>query len=757
MTRQTYTAAKTRSQGRSAWAISFRHPVKRDPRTNSGMKIRRGLGTSDDAEADRLVDQMNILLGQEAWWSISQRERASREFAPVIVSAFFDPLEPESGDTAAIREHHIAMPDRSHGYTRVLFVGTTGAGKTTLLRHMIGSDHKRDRFPSTSTAKCTICDIEVIVGDSPYEAVVTFLDEWRVHTYIVECVVAAGVAVWEGGTDEEVAERLLHHSDQRFRLSYVLGRWDPNDGIQPDDDWTMALSPGTEADQEVDDDDGALSDTERHLCHEFLATLVSRIRAAAEEITAELQREFGAEATDPTGPEYNVYQDLFESELEAYGACDDIVKDIVDEVRTRFDRTTSGELQRRKSGWPESWRLTSEDRKGFVQQIRWFSSNHTKSYGRLLTPLVDGIRLKGPFHPKHDITDRQSKLVFVDGQGLGHTPDSSASITTHITSKFGIVDVILLVDSAEQPVQAAPLAALRAILSSGHQRKLAVAFTHFDNVKGDNLPGAKEKRDHVIASVRNGIGGFKDMGQIAVSSLLRGINNRSFMLGYLDQPSGDLPKGFVGELDRLLRFFENSIKPAETTDLQPKYDMSGLPFAVQEAADDFNKRWAGVLGLGSGYGHKREHWTRIKALTRRFALQWDVEYDTLQPVADLVKRLEESILRFLEKPLDWSRRPKDEDEAEGVLSEIRQEVSAALHELAKKRISAEHIGEWVEAYKRRGTGSTFVRAREVMNIYDAAAPIPGTVVDRIAAGFLQDVRQIVRPAIEDNGGIIEAP
>ena len=42
-----------------------------------------------------------------------------------------------------------------------------------------------------------------------------------------------------------------------------------------------------------------------------------------------------------------------------------------------------------------------------------------------------------------------------------------------------------------------------------------------------------------------------------------------------------------------------------------------------------------------------------------------------------------------------------------------------------------------------------------MNIYDAAAPIPGTIVDRIALDFLRDVRQIVRKSIEDNGGIIE--
>ena len=90
-----------------------------------------------------------------------------------------------------------------------------------------------------------------------------------------------------------------------------------------------------------------------------------------------------------------------------------------------------------------------------------------------------------------------------------------------------------------------------------------------------------------------------------------------------------------------------------------------------------------------------------------------------------------------------------------MLSEIRQEVSAAIHELARSRIAAEHVPDWVDANNRRGSGSTFVRARQVMNIYDAAAPIPGTVVDRVAADFLRDVRQIVRKAIEDNGGIID--
>ena len=66
---------------------------------------------------------------------------------------------------------------------------------------------------------------------------------------------------------------------------------------------------------------------------------------------------------------------------------------------------------------------------------------------------LDGIRVIGPLFPV--FTDHQAKLVLLDGQGLGHTPDSSTSVTTHITRRFSEVDAILLVDNAEQPVQAA--------------------------------------------------------------------------------------------------------------------------------------------------------------------------------------------------------------------------------------------------------------------------------------------------------------
>ena len=132
----------------------------------------------------------------------------------------------------------------------------------------------------------------------------------------------------------------------------------------------------------------------------------------------------------------------------------ELVHDILDDIRSRFELVDSGELRRRRSGWPESWVFATQDRDEFIREVRRFSSNYAPHFGRLLTPLVDGIRVRGPLFPAFG--DLQPRLVLLDGQDLGHTPESSSSVTTHITRRYQDVDVVLLVDSSQHPMQAAP-------------------------------------------------------------------------------------------------------------------------------------------------------------------------------------------------------------------------------------------------------------------------------------------------------------
>ncbi|NGZ10450.1 MAG: hypothetical protein CV088_13855 [Nitrospira sp. LK70] len=716
------------------------------------------MGTSDDMEADAMVAQMNNILSDTSWWNASKRKEAELLFSKPVIEAFYNEIQAGHDDPEALRESHIRLPNaEKDGYSRVLFVGTTGAGKTSLLRQLIGSDPDSDRFPSTASAKTTIADIEVIQAKGPFEAAVTFFTEFQTQANIEECVIEAALAVFEKAPIEKVAERFLNHRDQKFRLNYILGNLRKDDGVGSQDEMSF------DEDDTVRGlaDETVLTEDERAANRVQLEKYLEHIAQLSQSIVAELQADLGVKlkaARQDREAAQQLIEENFESRLTQEEGFHELVQDILEDVRARFDLVNVGDLQHRRSGWPELWLFKSEDREEFIRQIRWFSSNYWPQFGRLLTPLVDGIRVRGPLFA--EFVEGAPKVAFIDGQGLGHTPDSSSSITTHVTRRFSQVNVILLVDNAQQPMQAAPLSVLRAVASSGHHTKLAIAFTHFDLIRGQNLPTASAKRSHVMASVLNALSSLREaLGPSVVKAIEHGLDTRCFMLGGVDRQFGKLlPRAaehMRGQLGQMVEFFETAILPPPPARACPSYDPTGINFAVQEAVSKFQGPWLARLGIGSYVGYGKEHWARVKALNRRIAgeLSPSYEYDTLRPVADLIMQLRESISRFLNTPIGWTREAIDEQEEQAIIAHIRQLVDVELHNLAVKRLVEDHLNEWRNAYdKLRGPGSTDDRAVAIHGIYDVAAPLPGAVMSQASAAFLADIRRIVISAIRANGG-----
>jgi len=755
MSKQIYTASKTRSN-RPGWSIGFRHPLRNDSKGRPGLKMRRGLGTSDEAEAETMVAEMNLILSDQSWWNASKRKEAELRFSKPVVEAFYDEIQAGRDDSEDLRESYIRLPNaEKDGYSRVMFVGTTGAGKTSLLSQLIGSDPDDDQFPAIGPGKTTIADIEVIQAEGDFESAVTFFTEFQTQANIEECVIDAALAVLENAPTEKVADRFLNHRDQKFRLSYLLGAW--REGTVGDSQDEMSFDETGEA--QVFNEDGALTNEERAANRESIEKYLSRVGQLTKSVVASLIDELGVDMK-VAGPDREAAQELIEENFEDCLTQDEgfheLVQDILEDVRSRFDLIEAGELLRRRSGWPELWRFKGKERDEFIRHLRWFSSNHWPQFGRLLTPLVDGIRVRGPLFP--DSMECKPKVAFIDGQGLGHTPDSSASVSTRVTRRFGHVDVILLVDNAQQPMQAAPLSVLRALASSGHNNKLAIAFTHFDQIKGQNLPTFREKRAHVMASVLNALSNLRDvLGISVVKAIEHGIDSRCFMLGGVDRSLAKLPSRAAtymkGQLEDLVRFFEAAILPPPAAEARPVYDPTGISFAVQEAVTKFQGPWLARLGMGTYEGFSKEHWTRVKALNRRIAGELDDEYDTLRPVADLVTQLRESLSRFLNAPISWTRKPVDEQEEQASIAFIRQMVDVALHDLAVRRLVEVHLAQWRVAYDEfRGPGSTRRRATVIHGIYDSAAPLPDAVMTAPSVSFLTEIRRIVTSAIEANGG-----
>ena len=105
MTDTFYTASLSRTQGRSTWAIIFRHPKRTDPTTGKeGLRVRQSLKTDDDLEAAKLRDDMNVLLSSPHLWDLGAREQALAALDPRVVDIFYYKLEGGETDFLALRE-----------------------------------------------------------------------------------------------------------------------------------------------------------------------------------------------------------------------------------------------------------------------------------------------------------------------------------------------------------------------------------------------------------------------------------------------------------------------------------------------------------------------------------------------------------------------------------------------------------------------------------------------------------------------------
>ena len=738
-----YKATKTRS-GRPGWSVIFGHPLRRDARGKFGLKIRRGLNTNDDERADELVSELNTLLSDRRWWSADRRSDAEAHgFSGQVISAFFDGIEVGRTDTRQLREAKIRLPGRTDGYARVLFVGTFAAGKTTLLRQMIGSSHERDSFPATSAGRTTTADTEIITSEGSFDAVVTFMSEFELRALLDECIEAACLAAIDGKSDEKIAAALLTHHEQRFRLFHILGEMDPNEEAGQDD---FAFDGPESTTRHVLDETDRIADQERKANAGRLLGYVGRIKALASGISAETAEHLGALEAQPSQDDKAAWLESYSDELFKSEELVTLALDIKDAIEDRFASVAHG-LERSPTGWPLVWSFSTDDRGTFLHEIRRFSGNHALDFGRLLTPLVDGVRVRGPWRSGLTELQNPERLVLLDGEGLGHKAEAVSSISTAVTSRFADVDLILLVDSAQQPMQAAPIALFRAVGTAGYSEKLVVAFSKFDLVKGDNLQSLAQKRNHVFASITNALKSLRQiLGAPVAADLERRLEHRVFFVGGLDRERQAIPPGVVRELGRLLDLFRAAALPVKPVEAAPIYAPSGLETALLKAVECFLQPWKARL--------RDEHFSRIKALSRRFVSGGD-HYDTLMPASDFIDSLQTEISRWLESPADWTRQPADDDERIDAIKRVRNAVYSALHELAKFRLGDQHREDWRSAYNHSGGGSARRRAHEITRIYEESAPPLSSAMTPAARAFLTDVLRIVQNAVVDSGGRFE--
>ena len=271
---------------------------------------------------------------------------------------------------------------------------------------------------------------------------------------------------------------------------------------------------------------------------------------------------------------------------------------------------------------------------------------------------------------------------------------------------------------------------------------------------------AAEKANHVLASAENVLAAFgEELGPYAERAFRQRLESARFFLADLHEPlNADTHSGkrTISQLRKLLEAIDAVIERPQPDEGRPVYDRMNLVLAIHSAANAFHDSWRPRLGLEFKTGIAKEHWTRIKALSRRLAEGWNDEYDTLKPIADLRKELVERIYVFVQNPLRWEGPEPTEDEKQSCFDGFADNLARRLLALCTRRVWRERTAQWQDAYFQQGIGSTFVRARIIGDeVYKPAAPVPDVTPSPDRNQFLREVISEVEGAAEETETILE--
>ena len=741
-----YVATVRQNPGRRGLIVDFRHPLRPDPSNQGkpGRKVRKGLGTANRAVADGLVAELNKLLADPTLHSPAARARAEGSFDRRVVEIFYEGIEPRRQNYRALRDEHLPFPPREEGYPRILFLGAPGAGKTTLLRQLIGSHPVRDRFPSTSVNRTTTCETEVIVGPPEFSAVVTFMSEDEADFEVRQSISGAILRAVDAASDGEVAKTFLERSDMRFRLKYVLGDW-PEDNIEDDP---------YETDEEVTSDESdaasvAVSSAEAETLAIKLRAYVATIRETAtnsQEEVEKLQGPIERLSADERGTALDWIQELAE-ESDAYS---NLVTDILDDLRDKFEKIPAGRLLKTTTGWPRLWLMKAQavERAEFLAAVRFYSGIDRRQWGKLLTPLVNGIRVAGPFVPLWEQAGKAPRLVIIDTEGLGHKANTTPDLPDHIISLFADSDAILLVHKGDVAFTFEGGKVLEAIGGAGQTAKTIMVFSRMDGVRGDNIKGWQAKRDYAFSGVRNVIENqiAKSLTPDVARFMQTHLDQHAFYLGSLQEAD---PRAARSELSALLRELSSIVPPPAPARAFPGYSYDLLVLALQSGVEGFRIPWRAYLGLQRHSDLQPLPWQSVKAVSRRYAEGFDDGYP-IRPASNLLNAMTLAIGRFLENPVGWDGSPTS-DERRLILDRIKEAVSIRLTHFSAQQVRERPQPEWQQAYAFRGKGTTFDRKMKIEALYERWVPIPTNESDDIqqVQEFINAAKDLVKEAIED--------
>jgi len=323
--------------------------------------------------------------------------------------------------------------------------------------------------------------------------------------------------------------------------------------------------------------------------------------------------------------------------------------------------------------------------------------------------LVEYIRIEGEHLLSDWLKPLNLEFLLIDGEGIGHSlKEKRDTLSVRHYDFFDYCNHILLMEKGEDPFISGGQGAIESIFLNGYKNKFRLIFSKIDKIDNSDRNGFLRRR---LANLENALNEQK---------IIFGLENRNtYKLEKLNESK--ITEYSQREIKRL---FEDIKNQEESTFIPLEYDFNN--FFSNLETEEFVSYFRQKID--------REHWTRVKAFTKRMSNK-EVEYDSIKPISE--------ILMFLMRDINIFLQIENQFNSDVINSQnrIKQELSKKLRDYIYKELIVENNHLWKQAYFEQGEGSHKRRKDFIFkNIIHDFLP---TFNDKKFVDFKQSVKKLL--------------
>ncbi|MEK5394309.1 hypothetical protein [Paenibacillus sp. FSL K6-2859] len=706
--------SKSKNKGRETWNVNFYHPLILNEKTGEEVRIRRSTFTDCEEELAIIVNDLETLINNEEYHNIVKKPYALTLFNKTAVELFYNDIQIKSEkDHEDLRDEKIPMEKDNQ---IIDIEGFSGAGKTSLLSQLLGLDVKKENVLATSSNKTTVSDIEFIIKNTDdFSLVCTFKEKQKIEDYVRELIQRASHEAIGNNEHDSITRKFTETADKEFRLQYIVGTIKPK--VSDTNSLTNRFAKyqgNNEQDSHYNELMSSLLDDIIYLSKEKWKNYIVNNNLDLSSLT-ELEK-------------YQAEIDFLEGFIK-----EDIFLDYVDQIMKEIETTINKVLtieglfiEKTRYDWISYIHAKQLNKSDCLNLIEKLATNKKKLFGEILTPIVESIRVQGPFFPDWVVEKEKYKFTFVDGRGLDHVLKEAFSVPLEVNYKLRRANKIIYVQNGSETMSHNSKVFFENLELSGYTPKMHLVFTHFDEVEGNNLVTASDKANHVIGNMEQVL---NLLDHDKKNNIQDSINNKMFFLGGLDKNLNENLADDItlNELHQFIDTLNMTEVELQLKNLNFVYYKQVLPVDLLEVSEQFNNRWKAQLGTKTVDEIVSLSWPTIKALSRRYAELNRLSYNNISPAGDMVQYLKGCLYQYFSIPNYFMRDDRiDEKKVAQFRTKAMENAEELITIFSKERLldDNEQLKRWKRAYYiRRGPGSTSLRAQDISEIIDNAMPL----------------------------------